>query len=241
MAQRGRPPISEAEALRRIDNAINAANKRAARTFKSLGPDSSDYISIEAYMRKIAINYGITIKKTPGGAIQLARRKSEMNFQGNTTMAAQMNKWFEANYHMGEHKKELEALAKRQFYSKPRKNHPKLSRDDIAKAIKGLAALQAQNQADVRDNLETLYAFEGKGVEGVDDELARWRQKGRKSYDRINTLASIARRAKQKASTKGIQPNDLSANIHYVAPANAPVPYDINAAYDLINNMLDNS
>jgi hypothetical protein len=137
---------------------------------------------------------------------------------------------------MVEHKKELEALAKRQFYSKPRKNHPKLSRDDIAKAIKGLAALQAQNQADVRDNLETLYAFEGKGVEGVDDELARWRQKGRKSYDRINTLASIARRAKQKASTKGIQPNDLSASIHYEAPANAPEPLDLNALYDAIMN-----
>lgn len=231
MAQRGRPPISEAEALRRIDNAINAANKRAARTHKSLGADSSDYINIEAYMRKIAINYGITIKKTPSGAIQLARKKSEMNFAGNTTMAAQMNKWFEANYHMGEHKKELEALAKRQFYSKPRGKHKKLSRSDLEKAVKGLAALQAQNQADVRDNLETLYAFEGKGIEGVDDELARWRQKGRKSYDRINTLASVARRAKQKAQTKGIQPNDLSANIHYVAPANAPAPLDLTDMY----------
>ena len=231
MAKVGRPKISEAEALRRIDNAINAANKRAARTFKSLGANSSDYSNIEAYMRKIATNYGITIKQSPSGAIQLARKKSEMNFTGNTTMAAQMNKWFEANYHMGEHKKELEALAKRQFYSKPRGKHKKLSRSDLEKAVKGLAELQAQNQADVRDNLETLYAFEGKGVEGVDDELSRWRQKGRKSYDRINTLASIARRAKQKAITKGIQPNDLSASIHYEAPANAPAPLDLTEIY----------
>ena len=231
MAQRGRPPISEAEALRRIDNAINAANKRAARTFKSLGPGSSDYMKLEAYLSKIATNYGITIKHTPSGAIQLARRKSEMNFVGNTTMAAQMNRWFEANYKMGEHKKELEALAKRQFYSKPRKNHAKLSRDDIAKAIIGLAKLQAYNQQTVRENLETLYAYEGKGVEGVDDELAKWRVKGRKSYDRINNLAKVANRAKQKAQSQGISPNDMSQLYAHVEPG---VPIDLNPLLDAI-------
>ena len=231
MAQRGRPQISEAEALRRIDNAINAANKRAARTFKSLGPGSSDYQKIEAYLSKIATNYGFTIKRMPSGAIQLARRKAEMNFVGNTTAAAQMNRWFEANYKMGEHKKELESLAKRQFYSKPHKNHTKLSRDDIAKAIKGLAELQARNQQTVRENLETLYAYEGKGIEGVDDELAKWKQKGRKSYDRINNLAKVAQRAKQKAQSQGITHNDMSNLYAHVEPG---TPIDLNDLYDAI-------
>ena len=232
MAQRGRPPISEAEALRRIDNAINAANKRAARTHKSLGATSADYKDIEAYMRKMAINYQITIKQTPSGAIQLARKKSEMNFKGNTVMAAQMNRWFEVNYHMGEHKKELEDLAKRQYASKHPGKRRRLSRADLEKAVKVFADLYAQNRSDVRDNLETLYAFEGKGIEGLDDELARWKEKGRKSLDRVITLAAIAKRAKEKAQTRGIQPNDLSASIRYEAPANVPAPLDLTSMYE---------
>lgn len=232
MAKVGRPKISEAEALRRIDNAINAANKRAARTYKSMGKNSADYINVEAYMRKMAINYGITIKQTPSGAIQLARRKSEMNFQGNTTMAAQMNRWFEANYHMAAHKKELEDLAKRQYASKHPGSRRRLSRSDLEKAVKVYAEQYAQNQKELRDNLETLYAFEGKGIEGVDSELAKWKEKGRKSYDRVNTLARLANRAQYVAKQRGIQANDLSAKVKYDAPANVPEPLDLTGVYE---------
>lgn len=232
MARVGRPPISEAEALRRIDNAINAANKRAARTYKSMGKNSADYKDIEAYMTKMATNYHITIKQTPSGAIQLARKKSEMNFSGNTTMAAQMNRWFEANYHMGEHKKELEDLAKRQYAAKHPDKRRRLSRDDLEKAVKVYAEQYAESRADVNANLQTLYAYEKKGIEGVDDELSQWRQKGRKSYDRIINLARVARRAKHVAQQRNIQPNDLSASIHYDAPANVPEPLDLTGTYE---------
>ena len=232
MARVGRPPISEAEALRRIDNAINAANKRAARTYKSMGKNSADYINVEAYMRKMAINYGITIKQTQSGAIQLARKKSEMNFSGNTTMAAQMNRWFEANYHMGEHKKELEDLAKRQYAAKHPGKRRKLSRTDLEKAVKVYAEQYAQNQKEVRDNLETLYAYEGKGIEGVDNELAKWKEKGRKTYDRVNTLARIASRAQYVAQMRSVQPNDLNAKVKYDAPANVPEPLDLTGTYE---------
>ena len=232
MAKVGRPLISEAEALRRIDNAINAANKRAMRTYNSMGKNSSDYKDIEAYMTKMATNYQITIKQAPNGAIQLARRKSEMNFQGNTTMAAQMNRWFEANYHMGEHKKELEDLAKRQYASKHPGSKRRLSRADLEKAVKVYAEQYAESRDDVRANIETLYAYEHKGIEGVDDELEKWKEKGRKSYDRIITLARIASRAQHVAQLRSVQPNDLSAKVKYDAPANVPEPLDLTGTYE---------
>lgn len=223
MAQRGRPPIPEAEALRRIDNAINAMNKRAERTFRSLGPNSQEYTKLLNYLKGRALKYGVRTY-TKNGAIQLSRSKADMlqhdiytgavDTQRTVAFAAELNNWAANNYHTDQAIKSYRAHVKS-------KATGRMTRAEMQAAIQKVAEQRRQNIYDIDRNLQTLYKYQGQNVPGVDEAITTWREKRVKTYDEIDELADIAAFAADYAKQKGLTPNQR--NVTSVTPI-VPIP-----------------